>query len=521
MGNSVRAICVYAACALVTAATPALGAQASFAGASPLATCETTPSGERMCSSHHSITMSGRVLEYEATAGTLITRDRAGHPRQSIFFVAYTLDSNRSGPRRPLTFLFNGGPGASSVFLDMVSFGPVRLRTISTGFLPPAPYIVRPNPDTLLGVTDLVFMDAPNSGYSRPLGTAKPSMYYSTDGDAEIFASAIRRYLTKYDRWNSRKFLYGESYGTARAAAVAYRLQELDVSINGVILQSSALNLSRLFGDGDVNYVADLPSFAAVAWYHDRIPGKRPLQLRKFVSQAEEFAVGRYASALSQGDYIDPTEFEKVAEELRHFTGLPLDYIRRAKLRVSVDGFREELLRDQGESVGLLDGRIMAPEADENAEEPSFDASYTAVSDGIYAAFMQYLTDELGYRWGRDYNIAAQWKGPLHWDYAHAAPDGTKELVADVSVDLAAALRSEPFLRVLSLNGWYDLDTPFFGTEMDLSHMMLAQAARERVVVKFYPAGHMGYTDQAALHLMQQDVSEFMEGACDRCGRPR
>jgi carboxypeptidase C (cathepsin A) len=506
---------IYRVCAVIVA-LPICTVHAISYGAERASTCVTESAGEHECKSYHSATLNGRTLSYEANAGTLITRDAAGHPQQSIFFVAYVLHDGHSGESRPITFLFNGGPGASSVFLHMASFGPLRIQTAATSFLPPAPYTLAPNPDTLLGTTDLVFIDAPNSGYSRALGSSKASDYYSTDGDTSVFASAIERYLTKYDRWNSPKFLFGESYGTTRAAAVAYRLESQDVAVNGVILLSSALNLWRFFGssDLDLEYVSQIPSFAAVAWYHKRVSAAKSQRLADFVEQARAFAMGPYALALSKGQNIDSVEFDRVAEQLVRFTGLPLDYIRRVKLRITPSGFEQQLLRDEGETLGMLDGRFAASEGDANEGTPLFDPSYVASSHAIYGEAVQYLTDTLGYHTDLRYNIAAQWGGPLNWNFAHTAPDGQKQQVADVSFDLAAAMRTNPYLQVLSLNGLYDLTTPFFGTEIDLSHMMLDAEARNRLTIKFYQSGHMAYIDLAALHMMRGDIGTFIESAC-------
>lgn len=500
--------------AVVMAALPMCAVYAVSYGAERAPACVTESAGERECKSYHSVTVTGRTLSYEANAGTLITRDAAGHPQQSIFFVAYVLRDGHSASPRPITFLFNGGPGASSVFLHMASFGPQRIQT-ATPFLPPAPYTLAPNPDTLLDTTDLVFVDAPNAGYSRALANSKASEYYSTDGDARVFASAIERYLTKYDRWNSPKFLFGESYGTTRAAAVAYRLENQDVAVNGVILLSSALNLGRFFAqsDSDLEYVSQIPSFAAVAWYHKRVSAAKTERLADFVQQAREFAIGPYALALTKGQNIDPVEFNSVAEQLVRFTGLPLDYIRRVKLRITLSGFEQHLLRDEGETLGMLDGRFAAREGEENKRTPLFDPSYVASSHAIYGAAMQFLTNTLGYHTDLTYNIAAQWVGPLNWNFAHTAPDGDKQLVADVTLDLAAAMRTNPYLQVLSLNGLYDLTTPFFGTEMDLSHMMLDAEARSRLTIKFYRSGHMAYIDPAALHVMRGDIENLIASA--------
>jgi carboxypeptidase C (cathepsin A) len=465
---------------------------------------------EREVKSTHSVPLGGRTLKYEANAGTLIVRDDQGNPRQSIFYVAYTLEGAPSATPRPIVFLFNGGPGTASIFLHAASFAPLRLRTTASGTEQSAPFDFGPNPDTLLDVADLVFIDPPNAGYSRPLEEAKPADYYSTDGDTELFARAIQRYVTKYGRWNSPKFLFGESYGTTRAAALTYRLQRRGMAINGTILLSSALNLGHLFGSDDLNFALFLPTFAAVAWYHERVPGGRPARLEDFVAEARQFALGPYLSALSKGRDLEPDELDRVAQQLTRFTGLPVEFIRQAKLRITPSRFRQALLRDRGAAVGELDARITAVVGDVNAAEPRFDPSYVAFSNSIYGAFMEHVTHVLGFQSELSYNINAEWQGALNWSFAHKAPDGSQQPLADTSTDLAAALRTNPRLRVLSLNGWYDLSTPFFGTEFDLSHMLLEPAAQQRITVRFYPAGHMAYLDPTVAHLMRTELGKFI-----------
>jgi carboxypeptidase C (cathepsin A) len=508
----IRFALLSSACALMGAAASAVHAETrSLADVAQSPGSPEISLTERESKSHHNINLGGRTLHYEANAGSLITRDDVGNPQQSIFFVAYRLEGVPAGAPRPVMFLFNGGPGTAAIFLHMASFGPMRVETTATGFLPPAPFAFAPNPDTLLDVADLVFIDPPNAGYSRPLGDAKPSEFYSTDGDTEVFARAVQRYVSKYDRWGSPKFILGESYGTVRAAALTYRLQKRGMSINGTILLSSVLNTGRFFSRADLNYVAFIPTFAAIAWYHERVPGGRPARLEEFIEEARRFALGPYAAALSKGQNLEPAEFDRVAQQLTRFTGLPLGFIQDAKLRITPSRFRQALLRERGTAVGELDARFVADEGDDNAAEPWFDPSYEAVGKAIYGAFMDYVKGALGYETELTYTINAEWLGELNWSYAHRTPSGAREPACDCSADLAAALRTNPYLRVLSLNGWYDLSTPFFGTEIDLSHMMLDPATQQRVTTRFYPAGHMAYMDPTVVHLLRVDIGRFID----------
>jgi carboxypeptidase C (cathepsin A) len=258
------------------------------------------PVAEREEKSKGAVTVDGRRLGYTATAGTLTIRDTEGKPTASMFYVGYTLDGVKPGTKRPITFFYNGGPGSPSFWLHMGSFAPVRLRTANPEFIKPAPFDFGPNPDTLLDKTDIVFLDTMGAGYSRPLGDTKPSAFYGTDEDADVFAKAIIRYATKYGRWNSPKFIFGESYGTTRSGALAYQLQDRGMALNGVVLLSSIMNYGYRQPGLDQVYINYLPSYAATAWYHNRVPD-RPADVATIVAEARTFANGPYAAALAKG----------------------------------------------------------------------------------------------------------------------------------------------------------------------------------------------------------------------------
>lgn len=293
------------------------------------------PVQEREEKSKGSVAVAGRTLGYTATAGTLTIRDTEGKPIGSMFYTAYTLDGTRPGTKRPITFLYNGGPGSPTFWLHMGSFAPVRLRTGNPESIRPAPYDFGPNPDTLLDKTDLVFLDAMGAGYSRALGDTKPSQFYSVDGDVDAFARAIIRYVTKNGRWNSPKFIFGESYGTTRSGALAYQLQDRGMALNGVVLLSSIMNYGYRQPGLDQVYLNYLPSFAATAWYHKRIPN-RPADVATIVEQARAFAVGPYASALAKGQSISDAERDQIATQLSQLIGLSPEFIKRANLRIDL-----------------------------------------------------------------------------------------------------------------------------------------------------------------------------------------
>jgi carboxypeptidase C (cathepsin A) len=470
------------------------------------------PVDERVVSTRHSASVSGRVLPYTATAGTLTIRDNAGKPKASIFYTAYTLDAAPSS-HRPVMFFYNGGPGSASLWLRMGSFGPMRLLTGNPETIRPAPFNFGANPDTLLGSTDMVFLDAPGTGYSRALGDAKGSDFYGVDQDADAFARAIIRYVTKFSRWDSPKFLFGESYGTTRSGALAYQLQDRGMALNGVVLLSSIMNYGRRQPGLDRDYINYLPSYATTAWYHHKLASP-PRTVEQAAAQARAFAEGPYAAALEKGQTISPDERRSVAQQMSALTGLPADFIERANLRVELSRFRKELLRDQRLTVGRYDSRYTGVDPDAAGESPDYDASDAAISGAFIGTLNNYLSRDLGYQTNMAYRASASEEEGFKWDFNHKAPGVRFTLNApNTAIDLAAAMRQNPYLKVLSLNGWYDMATPFFGTEYDLNHMMLEPAQLRNLEFHYYPSGHMVYLNPDALHSMRLDVERFVYDA--------
>lgn len=452
----------------------------------------------------------GKAIAYTQTAGTLTIRDAKGKPTASMFYTAYVAP----GKNRPVTFLYNGGPGSSSLWLRMGSFAPEHVRTTNPEAVKPAPFDVGPNNDSLIGSTDMVFLDAIGSGYSRILGDAKPSDFYSVDGDVDAFAKAIIRYTTKNGRWASPKYIFGESYGTTRSGALAYQLEDRGMALNGVVLLSSIMNYGIRQSGFDTIHIGYLPSYAATAWYHNRVPGGRPASLEAFVEEARQFANGPYAAALLKGQDISPQEEDGVAQQMSRFTGLSVDYLKRANLRVNLSRFRKELLRGDRETVGRFDSRYTGVDDDAAGDSPDYDASSTGITGLYVGSFLDQVTRQMGYETTLDYRLSAREGGDFKWDWTHEAPSGGKQNVADVTADLSAAMRTNPHLRVLSLNGYYDMATPFFSTERDLKHMMLEPALRPNLQFHYYPAGHMVYLNPEALHQMRLDMERYYaEGA--------
>jgi carboxypeptidase C (cathepsin A) len=468
---------------------------------------------ESATKSEHSLRIDGHRLDYTATAGNLLLRDDEGEPQASMFYVAYTVDAKtKQGAPRPVTFLFNGGPGAASAFLMISSVGPRRVRTESPSATPPAPYVLADNPDSLLDKSDLVFVDAIGTGFSKPVGGANGKRFWSVDGDLDAFARFIDRYLSVYQRWNSPKFLIGESYGTARAAMLAYRLNQRNISVNGVVLLSSILNANVHAPGYDLANVRYLPSYAAVAWYHDKLKPVRPANLPAFLDEVRAFAAGPYAAALAKGDALPDTERDAIAAQYAHYTGLDTSYVIASHLRVRPSRFRKELLRDEGRTVGRYDGRFEGIDGDATSDAPGFDASEQYIASAVEAAVHQHLTADLHYVSNERYRLFND--DVLEaWSWKHRAWSGESSDTPYAAGDLAQAMRQNPHLRVMSANGYFDLATPFFSTEYDLLHMGLERALRTNISITYYRSGHMIYLDDAALHALKADLARFYDQA--------
>ena len=473
---------------------------------------------EKPSVTHHEITLGGKALRYTATAGTLIIRDEEDKPYGSMFYVAYTLDGAESRTR-PVSFLYNGGPGSASLWLHMGSFSPVRIATDSPNATAGPPFKLVPNEYSLLDKTDLVFVDAPLTGYSRAAGKGTPKDFFGVDPDLRAFDRFIIRYLSVSQRWNSPKFLMGESYGTTRSAALADMLGNDGVQLNGVVLISSILNYNVRAGGYDILYVANLPSYAAAAWYFNKIQNK-PAELAAWVQQAREFASGAYAHALFQGHNLSAAELDSVAKEVSRFTGLSVDYVKEANLRVSPTRFRKEVLREDRKTLGRYDMRFEGVDVDAAGENPSYDASDTGISGAFVAALHDYLEGELKYQSTDAYRPTAYNLTQGQWEWKHRPTSGGpgmgpggEQAQPYVAADLASAIRKNPHLKVFSANGYFDLATPFFATEYDLDHMDLPADLRGNVQFGYYPSGHMIYLNVDALHKLRDDLAAFISAA--------
>ncbi|WP_229740836.1 S10 family peptidase [Silvibacterium dinghuense] len=467
---------------------------------------------EKSSVTHHDLTLGSRTIHYTATAGTLLIRNEQDEPYGTIFYVAYTEDGV-DAKNRPVTFLYNGGPGSASLWLHMGSVGPVRVVTASPEATGPAPYQTVPNQYSLLDKTDLVFIDAPLTGFSKAVGKGTDKDFRGVDQDLQAFDKFIQRYITVNQRWNSPKYLFGESYGTTRSAGLAGLLQEDGVSLNGVILLSSILNYNVRGPGFDAVYVGNLPSYAAIAWYHNKLAHK-PADMTAYLDEVRAFARGEYSEALSEGDLLPQEKFDAIAAKVAAYTGLSVEYVKNSKLRIEPTRFRKELLRGEGEILGRYDARFEGTDVDDAGENPGYDPSDTGISGVFIGAFHDYLSRELKYDTTDAYAVHSESNVP--WDQTHHPVGGGGGMgrmfgqrMPDVAMDLADAMRKNPKLKVYSANGLFDLATPFFLTEYDLSHMMVTPALAKNVEFGYYPAGHMVYLNVDALKQLTHDLDGF------------
>lgn len=496
---------------LATALAASLCAPAFAADKPPAATAAPSPAAPPPPAtadavSHHTMTLAGKSLAYTARAGTLTLRDDKGEATARIYYTAFTLDGGAAN--RPVTFFYNGGPGSSTMWLLMGSFSPVLVETKNGALTGPPPYSIVPNQDTLLDASDLVFIDMPGTGFGRIVGKGTPKMFFGVDADVEAFAQFIQRYITKFGRWNSPKFLYGESYGTTRSAALANYLEQNGISLNGVVLQSSYLNagVDDTYGNDDNGYILYLPSEAAAAWYHHALPGSWP-SLSALVSEVDGFALGEYSDALAKGDRVSKSEYDDVVAKLHRYTGLTATFIRNSNLRIPYDRFDVELFRNQGTEIGRLDSRFQTHVLDRYRDTPAWDATDAAIDSAFTTAVNQYLRVDLGYDTklpykGDDYDEIYGNGGS--WDSKHNG-----NVQTNVAPDLAKAMTFNPSLQVFSANGYFDFATPFFETQYVLDHLRIDPSLEKNITYGFYQSGHMIYLNPQAHARLHDDLERW------------
>jgi carboxypeptidase C (cathepsin A) len=455
----------------------------------------------------HELSVGGKTLSYTTTTGLMPIRDDKGELKARLFYTAYTLDAPASDTPRPLTFTFNGGPGSASVWLHMGGLAPKRVEMLRDGGMPKPPFTFVDNEYTWLEETDMVFIDPVDTGYSRAVNDEAAKEAKDVKGDIATVGEFIRLYLARNARWMSPLFLCGESYGTFRSAGLAGYLVERGVAFNGIILISSILNMqtARFTLGNDLPYQLFLPTYAATAWFHNRVPKDlKKKDIRTFLTEVETWIEEEYVGALSLGDRLPADRRKKVLDALERYTGLSRAYIDHSNLRIDIHQFCKELLRDEMRTVGRLDSRFKGMDKDGVSESPEFDPSMAAIRPPFTSVLNTYFRTELGYESDVEYHIL---RG-LEWNWGDAMRG-----YSDTSDDLRAAFTKNPYMRILVASGYYDLATPYYATEYTLSHMNLDPEVRPNIHVEEFETGHMVYIDYNAMIKLKEAVSTFIRDA--------
>jgi len=486
-----------------------------------------------------SVDVAGQHIAYTAVAGTLTVgatdvqdaqlgvdgKPQAGSelalsepkepkdadPVARIFYVA-CFKKDAKAEERPITFFYNGGPGSSTVWLHMGSLGPKHVVTDTDEHLPAAPYKLVDNAYSLLDTSDLVFIDMPGTGFGRLVGKDAGKAFWGVDEDANAFARFIARFITKYSRWNSPKYIFGESYGTTRSAVLADILENgKSIDLNGVILLSQIFNFTTDI-DGpsgnpgvDLPYVLALPTYAATAWYHKKLP-QQPAALEPFLKEVEDFTMGPYSHALALGTDLTTEEKQSVAEKLHEYTGLPVAYLLKANLRVNGGEFEKTLQEDQDLTTGRLDSRFSGPNLNSLSESAEYDPQSSAISSAYVSLFNDYVRRDLKFGEGQTYLPDAQF-GSAQWDLVHRG----NPISLNVAIDLAEALKTNPRLRIMVNGGYYDLATPFFAAQYEEKHLPIPQSLAKNIEYDWYESGHMVYVRDESLKQLHDRVAAFIK----------
>jgi len=491
-------------------ATAASADSAPTGGGKPPAPAPPPASSDAV--THHTDVIDGRSYAYSATAGTITLKDSKGNETARMFYVGYTLDGVTDKATRPVTFLYNGGPGSSTIWLRMGSFGPKRVVVGDGEPTSGPPFQLVDNQFSLLDKTDLVFVDAVGTGFSRII-KADPKDFYGVDPDIRAFGQFVQRYITQNDRWNSPKFLFGESYGTPRTCGLADYLWNAGIQTNGLILLSSVLNFAEFAGgDGnDEQFIEYLPTEAAIAWYHHKVPN-RPNDIATFLGPVKQFAMGEYKDVLYGGVWASSAAREDAVRKLHAYTGLSEQFIRDANLRVQPGEFEKQLLHTSGKITGRLDGRFLGYDETPTGEFPDYDPASSSFSGAYVAAFNAYVRDELDYHTDLDYLPTNYPVVGNNWDIDHKY-NGNDYPIADLMPDLADAMSQNPHLKVFSANGYFDMATPFFGTDYLLAHLAINPTLQKNIRYGYYESGHMVYLHVPALESFKNDLASFYDWA--------
>jgi carboxypeptidase C (cathepsin A) len=468
---------------------------------------------EKVSTTQHTATIGGKTIPYTANAGTMVIRDDSGKPKATVFYISYTADKTDAATR-PVTFFFNGGPGSASIWLDMGIMSPKHPEMASGGSQPAPPYNLVDNPNCPLDVTDLVQVDAMMTGYSRPGVGVKASDYTGATNDIKMFGQFIRDYLDKYNRWQSPKYLFGESYGTFRSAGLASELQSNEgIELNGIMLLGTVLDFQYISQShtNDIGYSTFLPTYTATAWYHKKLPAAlQKMTLDQVVQQSRAYAFGDYMTALAKGNALTAAERNAVAQKLADLTGLSQQFILNTDLRVDAGMFRTELLRDQRLTLGRYDTRLTGINGNAASQRQDYDASDVAPSSAFMTAFMRYLHEDLKYTSDLQYYMGGH---TGRWDYSDLGRGYPSEVES-----LRLAMAKDPYLHVMVGAGYYDTATPFANAEYTFTHLGFDQTYKDRVQFKYYESGHMAYLNQPSAKQLKADIAQFI-GATQHLSR--
>jgi carboxypeptidase C (cathepsin A) len=518
---------------------PAQAQHASSSTAEPNTLTEEPSESPRFLHGEHqvtpgSVTIGGKPIAYQAEAGVMVIHlkdpmdddppppheEHASPPppqppEASMSYVAY-FRGDKQDPKRPITFLYNGGPGSSTVWLHMGAFGPKRVRTADDSHSAAAPYRVIDNEYSLIDVSDLVFIDAPGTGFGHLRGADKEKAFYGVDQDAHAFANFIVEFLSRHKRWNSPKYLFGESYGTTRSAALSAILEnEKQLDLNGIILLSQVLNFddgvdAPQFNPGvDLPYVLALPTYTATAWYHHKLPN-RPDALEPLLKEVENFALSDYTQALAAGSTLSADRKAAIAAKLHEYTGLDSDYLVRANLRVNGGEFEKNLLGAET-TTGRLDTRFSGPTLDPMSKEAEYDPQSAAISSAYVSAFNDYVRNSL--KFGEHMTYKADIDVEKNWDFLHQPPGAGQKISGTLNVmpDLAVAMKQNPKLKIMLNGGYYDLATPYFAAEFEMRQLPVEPSLQNNIEMHFYTSGHMVYAHEPDLKALHANVAAFID----------
>ena len=469
---------------------------------------------------HHEINVAGRTLRYTATAGRLPIKDGEGKIEAEMFFVAYTLDG-ADPATRPVTFAYNGGPGAASIWLHMGALGPRKVMLEPEGWLPPSPYRLQDNPNTPLDKTDLVLVDAIGTGYSRPADQNAARKFWNLTGDLAAFGEFIRSYISRYERWSSPLYLFGESYGTTRSAGLAGYLTDRGVNFNGIVLLSTVLSFETLEDSftNDVPYPLLLPSFTSIAWYHKKLPADLMSDPGRARQESIQFAEGEYTEALAEGDKLTPEKRQDVIDKLNRYTGISKEVIEWSNLRIDVQIFTHFLLADQRLRVGRLDGRYAGPDPQGFMRTQFYDPASAETGPPFTSVFNDYVRRELNYKVDMPYYTSAQESGVFQWSFS--PPPGPRGGgggigLPETAMSLREAMVKDRYLKILNMEGYYDLATPYLAAWYTFDHLDLPEQFRKNISHAQYESGHMVYLDSKAHAKLKQDFANFIEETTKR-----